>query len=83
MGKEVQGAVALAIFLQGKERRNVLKRQHMDKCSKVGALRGAGRGALILRGARGAGQRPPAPLPTLPSGGADRLVGCRYAAAAR
>ena len=37
MEKEVQGSVALAIFLQGKERHNVLKRQHMDKCSKDGS----------------------------------------------
>ena len=32
-----KGWVALAMFLQGKERRNVLKRQHMDKCSKDGS----------------------------------------------
>ena len=33
----VKGAVVLAMLLQGKERRNVLKRQQMDKCSKDGS----------------------------------------------
>ena len=32
-----KAAVGLAIFFQSKERRNVLKRQHMDKCSKDGS----------------------------------------------
>ena len=32
-----KGAVGLAIFFQGKERSNSLKRQHIDKCSKDGS----------------------------------------------
>jgi hypothetical protein len=32
-----QGTVGLAIFLQGEEMHNVLKRDHLDKCCKEGA----------------------------------------------
>ena len=37
------------MFLQGKKRRNVLKRQHMDKCSKDGSGRMVWNGTVHVR----------------------------------